>query len=202
MSLAESRTWCAKKGINVEWDCQKPRTREGYYRIKGGIDICIARAKHYAPYADLLWMETKAPILNDAQAFARGVRAKFPNQMLAYNLSPSFNWDGAGMSDKEIGELQAKLGEVGFCWQFITLAGFHLDALGTTRFAREFATNHMIAYVNGIQRPEAKEKVPALTHQTWSGAELIDAALHSITGGASSTQATGAHSTEHQFSKK
>lgn len=115
---------------------EKPRTREGYYQIQGGIDMGIARAVAFAPYCDLLWMETAKPILKDAKKFAQGtnkhcikfvtfigVHMYHPGKWLAYNLSPSFNWDNAGMSDLQIQQYTDELGNLGFVWQFITLAG-------------------------------------------------------------------------------
>jgi len=122
--------------------------------------------------------------------------------MFAYNLSPSFNWDDAGMNDAQIRDLQIQLGLLGYVWQFITLAGFHADSLITTQFARAFAKDYMLAYVNMIQRKEAEFNVETLTHQKWSGAELVDTALQTITGGLSSTTALGTGNTEAQFGAK
>jgi isocitrate lyase len=110
-------------GVNPFWDWDAPRVREGYYRYQGGTDACTSRAISYAPYADLIWMETKKPIHAQAKEFADGVHRVHPEVMLAYNLSPSFNWDAAGMSDKEIGSFIWDLAKLGFVWQFITLGG-------------------------------------------------------------------------------
>lgn len=186
-------------GFDVFWCWEKPRTREGYYRVEGGLDYCIARGKAFAPYADLIWMETKKPILAEALTFSREVRKTHPWALFAYNLSPSFNWDDAGMKDEEIRMLNIRLGEAGYVWQFITLAGFHSDSLGITQFARAYAKDYMLAYVNMIQREEARLKVETLTHQKWSGAELVDTALATITGGLASTSAMGSGNTEEQF---
>ena len=103
------------------------------------------------------------------------------------------------MGDTAVRCLQAELGALGFCWQFITLAGFHVDGLHTARFARAFSAEHMLAYVRDVQREEKKDGLELLTHQTWSGAELVDAAVHAVTGGLGSTQAMGAGNTEQQF---
>jgi isocitrate lyase len=97
-----------------------PRAREGYYRFDGGIEACIARGIAFAPYADLIWMETKKPILSDAKHFSEEIRKKYPSQLFAYNLSPSFNWDEAGMTDPAIKQLNTELGKLGYVWQFIT----------------------------------------------------------------------------------
>lgn len=139
MSNSEARELAKKLGVDPYWNWDKPRAREGYYRFDGGIEACIARGLAFAPYADLIWMETKKPILSDAQHFATEVRKKFPTQLFAYNLSPSFNWDQAGMSDKAIQELNTELGKLGYVWQFITLAGFHADSLFVTQFTRAYA---------------------------------------------------------------
>jgi isocitrate lyase len=126
-------------------------------------------AKAFAPYADILWMETKMPILQQAKEFAEGVRSAFPNKFLAYNLSPSFNWDKAGMKDGEIQGFIRELGKLGFCWQFITLAGFHANSLVTDNFAKDYSKRGMLAYVEGIQRQERNNNIETLSHQAWSG---------------------------------
>jgi len=189
-------------GATPFFDWEAARTTEGYYRIQGSTDFCIMRAKAFSPYADLIWMETGKPILSQAQYFATEVLKTVPHQMLAYNLSPSFNWDAAGMTDGEMESFIWDLAKMGFCWQFITLAGFHSDALGVTRFARAYKERGMGAYVNMIQRPEREEKVETLTHQKWSGAELTDQAQSTVTAGTSSTGIMSAGVTEAQFTSK
>eukprot|EP01116_Phalansterium_solitarium_P018038 TRINITY_DN4619_c0_g3_i2.p1 TRINITY_DN4619_c0_g3~~TRINITY_DN4619_c0_g3_i2.p1 ORF type:complete len:555 (-),score=188.42 TRINITY_DN4619_c0_g3_i2:1688-3277(-) len=184
---------------SIAWDWEKPRTFEGYYRVQGGVEYCIARAKAYAPYCDLIWMETSKPIFEQARVFAGEVRRAFPGKMLAYNLSPSFNWDEAGMSEDEIESFISRLAGLGFCWQFITLAGFHADALVIDQFARAYSKSKMLAYVQMIQRRERSEKVSTITHQKWSGAEFIDAILAVATDGNVSTLAMGHGNTEQQF---
>lgn len=104
------------------WNWDAPRTREGYYRYQGGTQCAINRAVAFAPYADLLWMETKSPILQQAKEFADGVHKEYPDQWLAYNLSPSFNWDAAGLGPKEMKAYIWELGKLGFVWQFITVS--------------------------------------------------------------------------------
>lgn len=199
LSLAAQRELAQQLGVDPYWCCEKPRSVEGYYRVRGGVDYCIARAVAYAPYCDVIWMETKSPVLAEAQAFARAVRARWPGKMLAYNLSPSFNWDAAGLSDSQIRDFQLELGRAGFVWQFITLAGFHANSLITTHFARAYAKDYMLAYVNLVQRQEQRLGVSTLMHQRWSGAELADAMLRAATGGLASTAAMGEGSTEAQF---
>lgn len=173
--------------------------REGYYQLRPGIEYCIQRARAYSPYADLIWMETKIPGIPDAAKFSQGVRSVHPHQMLAYNLSPSFNWDASGMTDAEIGRFNDDLGRLGYVWQFITLAGFHSNGLIITELARAFADRGMIAYCELIQRQEREKKVELLTHQRWSGAELIDQMVNVASGGVSSTAAMGEGVTEAQF---
>jgi len=109
------------------WDWDAPRTREGYYRYQGGTQCAIHRAIAFAPYADLLWMETKKPILSQAQEFSAGVRGARPGHWLAYNLSPSFNWEAAGLTDKDMKDYVWELGKLGFVWQFITVSGFYKE---------------------------------------------------------------------------
>ncbi|KAF9565709.1 isocitrate lyase icl [Agrocybe pediades] len=116
----------AQKEFNLKsvpyWDWDSPRTREGYYRYQGGTQCAIHRAIAFAPYADLLWMETKKPILSQAREFANGVRAARPGHWLAYNLSPSFNWEAAGLTDRDMQDYVWELGKLGFVWQFITVS--------------------------------------------------------------------------------
>mmetsp|Transcript_7918 Transcript_7918/g.12106 ORF Transcript_7918/g.12106 Transcript_7918/m.12106 type:complete len:168 (+) Transcript_7918:959-1462(+) len=144
-------------------------------------------------------METAKPNLEEAKQFADGVHAVYPHAMLSYNLSPSFNWDEAGMTDMELGQFCNELGKMGFVWQFITLAGFHSNGLIITKLARDYAQRGILAYVEGIQREERKHQVELLKHQKWSGALLMDSQVSTVTGGLSSTAAMGAGVTEEQF---
>lgn len=180
------------------WDWYAPRTREGYFRYQGGTQCAVNRAVAFAPHADLIWMETKSPIYAQAKEFADGVHAKVPGQWLAYNLSPSFNWSAAGLTEKDMQEYIWKLGKLGFVWQFITLAGLHTSALISNRFAKAYAKEGMKAYVTQIQQKEAEEGCEVVKHQAWSGAEYADALLMTATGGVSSTAAMHG-STEDQF---
>jgi len=186
--------------LHFDWDAA--RSVEGYYRIKGCNEFCIERAIAWAPYADMIWMETGKPILSQAQQFAAEVKAAVPHQMLSYNQSPSFNWDNAGMTDGEMETFIWDLAKLGFCWQFITLAGFHSDALGIDLFARDYAKRGMAAYVQTIQRKEREHGVETLTHQKWSGSEIVDEAGNIVSGGTSSTGIMSAGVTETQFGAK
>jgi len=203
MSLPEMRKATAGLGagdVFFDWDCA--RSVEGYFRIKGSTDYCIQRAIAFAPYADCIWMETGKPILSQATKFATEVRAAVPHQMLAYNLSPSFNWDSAGMTDAQMESFIWDLAKLGFCWQFITLAGFHADALGIDLFAREYKTRGAAAYVQLIQRKEREQGVETLTHQKWSGSEIVDEMGNIVSAGTSSTGIMSAGVTETQFGAK
>merc|ERR1712099_138446 len=200
MGLSQMRKAAAELGAGeVFFDWGAARSVEGYYRIKGSTEMCIQRAIAWAPYADAIWMETGKPILAQATRFAKEVRSAVPHQMLAYNLSPSFNWDTAGMTDAQMESFIWDLAKLGFCWQFITLAGFHCDALGIDLFAREYAKRGAGAYVQLIQREERKHGVETLTHQKWSGSEIVDEMGNVISAGTSSTGIMSAGVTEKQF---
>merc|ERR1719329_838335 len=144
-------------------------------------------------------METGKPIYEQAKFFSEGVRSVVPHQMLAYNLSPSINWDASGMTDEQMRTYIWDLAKLGFCWQFITLAGFHSDALGITNFSRAYEKDGMKAYVTMIQREERKLGVSTLTHQKWSGADYTDAMSTVVTSGMSSTGIMSEGVTEKQF---
>ncbi|KAJ3257429.1 Isocitrate lyase [Boothiomyces macroporosus] len=199
LSNADARALAKSLGVNPFWCWDAARVREGFYRYQGGTKACIARGAAYASYADLIWMETKSPIYSQAKEFAEGVKAVAPEIMLAYNLSPSFNWDASGMSDAQMSSFIADLGKLGFTWQFITLAGFHSNSLITDLFARDYAKRGMLAYVAGIQRQERVNGVETLTHQKWSGAEYYDNLIKTVQGGVASTAALGKGVTEAQF---
>merc|ERR1711881_294486 len=178
------------------------RSVEGFYRIEGSTKFCAQRAKAFAPYCDAVWMETAVPGLAQAKEFRDDVLSAHPHLMLTYNNSPSFNWDAAGMTDEQMRTFIRDLTKMGYCWQFITLAGFHQDALGISLFARAYKTDGMKAYVQNIQRQEREKGVSTLTRQKWSGSELIDAYLKTVTGGKTSTSIMGAGVTEDQFNQK
>jgi isocitrate lyase len=177
---------------------EAPRTREGYYHYQCGTEACIQRGLDYAPYCDVLWMETKKPDMAQCTEFSRRILAKYPKQLMGYNLSPSFNWDAAGLTDSQISNFQVDIAKLGYVWQFITLAGFHLSGLHADRFAKKYAEEHMLAYVRDVQRLERTEGVELLTHQKWSGAEFMDDAVDVVTGGGSKAS-LGGHATERQF---
>lgn len=192
LSNEQCREIAERLGLkNLFWDWDLPRTREGFYRFKGSVDAAIIRGWAFAPHADLIWMETASPDLAECTKFAGGIKSKHPEIMLAYNLSPSFNWDGSGMTDEEMKDFIPRIAKLGFCWQFITLAGFHADALVVDTFAKDYARRGMLAYVERIQREERNNGVDTLAHQKWSGANYYDKYLKTVQGGISSTAAMG-----------
>ncbi|KAJ0119378.1 isocitrate lyase [Diaporthe amygdali] len=198
-SLVEARALARGiTGVEIFFDWDAPRTREGYYRLKGGCDCAINRAIAYAPYCDAIWMESKLPDFKQAQEFAEGVHAVWPDQKLAYNLSPSFNWKTA-MPRAEQETYIRRLAELGYCWQFITLAGLHTTALISDRFARAYSQVGMRAYGELVQEPEMEQGVDVVKHQKWSGATYVDELQKMVTGGVSSTAAMGKGVTEDQF---
>ncbi|KAF3606427.1 hypothetical protein DY000_02049378 [Brassica cretica] len=139
------------------------------------------------------------PVPRLGHSSSEGVKSKTPEVMLAYNLSPSFNWDASGMTDQQMMEFIPRIARLGYCWQFITLAGFHADALVVDTFAKDYARRGMLAYVERIQREERSNGVDTLAHQKWSGANYYDRYLKTVQGGISSTAAMGKGVKEEQF---
>ncbi|KAI7891921.1 isocitrate lyase [Mucor mucedo] len=190
-----------KYGVVISWDWDACRVREGLYRYEGGTEAATSRSIAFAGYADMLWMETKKPILSQAEHFSKGVLAASPESLLCYNLSPSFNWDAAGLNDSDMGSYIQNLGKLGFVWQFITLGGLHANALASATFAKSFKEQGMLGYVNNVQRKEREHDVDVLQHQKWSGANFADELMKVVTGGMSATAAMGKGVTEDQFKK-
>ncbi|MCO5599985.1 hypothetical protein L7F22_054093 [Adiantum nelumboides] len=200
LSHYEARGLALKLGAaNVFWDWDLPRTREGFYRFQGGTDAAIACGIAFAPHADMLWMESAGPHYDQARDFALGVKSVHPDILLAYNLSPSFNWDAARMTEAQIQSFIPDLAKLGFVWQFITLGGFHGNSLITDTFAKDFVQRGMLAYVQDIQRQERANGIETLAHQKWSGANYFDHFLKTVQGGFSATAAMDKGVTEDQF---
>jgi isocitrate lyase len=176
------------------------RTPEGYFRVEGGIESAIARGLAYAPYADLIWCETSTPDLGEAREFAERIRAHFPGKLLAYNCSPSFNWR-RHLDDAEIARFQKELGELGYAFQFITLAGFHALNQSMFELARGYRARGMSAYVELQQREFELEEVgyTATRHQREVGAGWFDLVAEAVSGGESSTLALKGSTEEAQF---
>jgi isocitrate lyase len=176
------------------------RTAEGFFRIRPGIEAPIARALAYAPYADLIWCETSTPDLDEAAQFAEAVHAKFPGKLLAYNCSPSFNWK-KHLDDRTIAAFQRELADMGYKFQFVTLAGFHAVCESMFDLASGYAQGGMSAYVELQEREFALEEAgyTATRHQREVGAGYFDAVLGAVTGGESSTLALKGSTEEAQF---
>ena len=168
------------------------RTAEGFYRVRNGIEPCIARAKAYAPHSDLIWMETGTPDLELARKFAEAVKAEYPDQMLAYNCSPSFNWK-AHLDDATIAKFQRELGHMGFKFQFITLAGFHALNYGMFDLAHGYAREGMTAYVDLQEREfaAAERGFTAVKHQREAGTGYFDLVSTAIAPDSSTTALKG-----------
>ena len=176
------------------------RTAEGFYRITGGLDMAIARGLAYAPYADLLWCETSTPNIEDARTFAKAIHEKYPGKMLAYNCSPSFNWR-RHLDYHESAQFQDLLGEMGYKFQFVTLAGFHVLNAGMFELARDYKESGMGAY-SEMQQKEfalADDGFTAIKHQSFVGAGYFDEVQQVISGGFSSTTAMDGSTEEAQF---
>lgn len=176
------------------------RTAEGFYRFRNGVDACVARGLAYAPHSDLLWMETATPDLEVARDFAERIKAQYPDQMLAYNCSPSFNWK-RHLDDATIAKFQRELGHMGYKFQFITLAGFHSLNYSMFNLAKGYANNGMTSYVE-LQEAEfaAEERgYTATRHQREVGTGYFDAISTTISPEASTTALTGS-TEEDQFS--
>ena len=176
------------------------RTPEGFYRTRAGIDQAIARGLAYAPYADMLWCETSKPDLEQAQKFADAIHAKFPDQLLAYNCSPSFNWS-ANLDDETMLHFREELGKMGYKFQFITLAGWHALNSSMFKLSRAYKAEGMYTYSKMQQDEFADEKhgFRAAKHQSFVGAGYFDAVQNTIMAGASSTTAMEGSTEEEQF---
>ncbi|GGH75048.1 isocitrate lyase [Compostibacillus humi] len=176
------------------------RTPEGFYRTKAGIDQAIARGLAYAPYADLIWCETAEPNLEEAKQFADAIHERYPDKMLAYNCSPSFNWK-LKLSDEEIANFQKELGKMGYKFQFVTLAGFHALNHSMFELARKYKEEGMAAYSELQQAEFASEAYgyTATRHQREVGTGYFDEVAQVISGGTSSTTALKGSTEEAQF---
>jgi isocitrate lyase len=176
------------------------RTMEGYYTVRGGMESALARGLAYAPYADLVWCETSRPDLDEAQRFAEGIHAHFPGKLLAYNCSPSFNWS-KNLDACTIAKFQRELGAMGYKFQFITLAGWHLLNLHTFELASGYATEGMPAYVDLQNREFALEQTgyTATKHQREAGTGYFDRILLAISGGEAATAALVGSTEAEQF---
>jgi isocitrate lyase len=168
VSFHEAREKARSMGVNIICDYELPRTPEGFYPIQGGIEYAISRSLDVAPFADIVWMETKTANLRDAKCFAEAIHAKYPEQMLAYNLSPSFNWDTTGMSEEEMNRFPEELGKLGFVFNFITYGGHQVDGMAAEEFATALKHDGMLALAR-LQRKIRLVESPYRTPQTLVG---------------------------------
>ncbi|MCW5571845.1 MAG: isocitrate lyase [Steroidobacteraceae bacterium] len=178
----------------------RERTGEGFFRVRAGLDQAIARGLAYAPYADMIWCETGHPDLAEAKTFAEGIHRRFPDKLLAYNCSPSFNWKKK-LDDATIAKFQRELGAMGYKFQFITLAGFHALNYSMFQLAKGYRESQMTAYVQLQQAEFAAEPVgyTATKHQREVGAGYFDDVTQVVTGGNSSVTAMTGSTEEAQF---
>jgi isocitrate lyase len=179
------------------------RTAEGFYRVRNGVEAAVHRGLAYAPFADMLWCETSRPDLGEAHEFADAIHERFPGKMLAYNCSPSFNW-GANLEEREIARFKDALGEMGYRFQFITLAGFHALNASMFELAHAYAREGMTAYVRLQDREFGMERdgYTATRHQAEVGTGYFDRVAQVVTGGQSSTLALVGSTETAQFDEK
>ncbi len=184
-------------GIRLIWNCEHAQTPDGYYQLNRGIDYAISKSLAAAPFADILWMETKTANLNDARKFADAIHAQFPDKMLAYNLSPSFNWDTTGMTDDEMRRFPEEIGKLGYVFNFITYGGHQIDGLAAEDFATALRQDGMLALAR-LQRKFRLLESPYRTPQTLVGGPRLDGALMASSGRTATTKAMGRGSTQFQ----
>ncbi|MBT8247076.1 MAG: isocitrate lyase family protein, partial [Acidimicrobiia bacterium] len=184
-------------GLHVPWDIEIAKTPEGYMQTRSGIDFATVKLMAAAPFADVLWMETKTADLADARKFADAIHARYPDKMLAYNLSPSFNWDTTGMSDEEMRQFPIELGKLGFVFNFVTYGGHQIDGVAAEEFSQAVKQDGMLALAK-LQRKIRLTESPYRTPQTLVGGPRLDAALSASTGRTATTKAMGKASTQHQ----
>lgn len=196
-SLYEARAKAQELRADAGWDCERAKTPEGYYQLRGGIPYAIAKSLAAAPFADILWMETKTADLADAKQFADAIHAVYPDKMLAYNLSPSFNWDTTGMSDDEMRRFPEEIGKMGFVFNFMTYGGHQIDGVAAEEFAGALKQDGMLSLAR-LQRKMRLVESPYRTPQTLVGGPRSDAALAASSGRTATTKAMGEGSTQHQ----
>ena len=196
-SLYAAREKARELGVDAPWDCERAKTPEGYYQVRGGIPYAIAKSLAAAPFADILWMETKTADLADARQFAQAIHAEFPDKMLAYNLSPSFSWDTTGMTDDEMRAFPEELGKMGFVFNFMTYGGHQIDGVAAEEFAGALKQDGMLSLAR-LQRKMRLVESPYRTPQTLVGGPRSDAALTASSGRTATTKAMGKGSTQHQ----
>ena len=184
-------------GANITWDWNRPRTTEGFFQIRGGINYAIAKSLAVAPFSDIIWMETKTANLPEAAEFAKAIHAVYPDKMLAYNLSPSFNWDTTGMSDEEMRQFPSEIGKLGYVFNFITYGGHQADGVAGEELATALKQDGMLALAR-LQRKLRLLESPYTTPQSLVGGPRLDGALAASSGRTATTKAMGKGSTQFQ----
>jgi isocitrate lyase len=203
LEFSKRASWYAARekarsmGIDVTWSCELAKTPEGYYQVQNGLDYAVAKSLAIAPFADILWMETATADLHEAKEFAEAIHAEFPDKMLAYNLSPSFNWDTTGMTDEQMKQFPEELGKLGFVFNFVTYGGHQIDGLAAEDFATALRQDGMLSLAR-LQRKLRLIESPYRTPQTLVGGPRLDAALMAASGRTATTRAMGKGSTQHQ----
>jgi isocitrate lyase len=201
VSYAEARARAESMGIEVFWDWDLPRTPEGFYVITGGRDMATARGLATAPFADLIWRETAKPDLADDKAWADAIHAAYPGKMLAYNLSPSWNWDVWGFTDDQIRNFASELGKMGYVFNFITYGGHQTEALMNGRLARALKEEGVLGFVRLIQRALRLTHDPAQFPQSFVGGDWADRFRRAARGASLTSSSMGGKSTETQHRK-
>jgi isocitrate lyase len=201
VSYNEARQRAKSLGIEVFWDWDLPKTPEGFYQITGGRDMATARGLAMAPFSDLVWRETAKPDLEDDKMWADSMHEVFPHKLLAYNLSPSWNWDAWGFTDDQIRSFAAELGKMGYVFNFITYAGHQTEALMNGRLARALQEEGVLGFVRLIQRSLRLANDPAQYPQTFVGGPWADRFRRAARGPSLTTSSMGGKSTEAQHRK-
>jgi isocitrate lyase len=201
VSHEEARARAKSMDIDIFWDWDLPRTSEGFYPITGGREMAIGRGLAMAPFADLVWRETAKPDLEDDKDWAEAIHAVFPHKMLAYNLSPSWNWDAWGFTDGQIRSYAHELGKMGYVYNFITYGGHQTEALMNGRLARALREEGVLGFVRLIQRALRLANDPAQYPQTFVGGGWADRFRRAARGPSLTTTSMGGKSTETQHRK-
>jgi len=201
VSYDEARDRARSMGIDIFWDWDLPRTPEGYYQVTGGRDMAIARGLAMAPFADLVWRETAKPDLKDDRDWAEAIHEVYPKKLLAYNLSPSWNWDAWGFTDDQIRNFANELGKMGYVYNFITYGGHQTEALMNGRLARALKEEGVLGFVRLIQRALRLANDPAQYPQTFVGGDWADRFRRAARGPSLTTSSMGGKSTETQHRK-
>jgi isocitrate lyase len=201
VSYEEARERSRSMGIDIFWNWDLPKTPEGFYQITGGRNMAIARGLAMAPFTDLVWRETAKPDLEDDKVWADAIHETFPHKMLAYNLSPSWNWDAWGFTDDQIRSFASELGRMGYVFNFITYGGHQTEALMNGRLARALREEGVLGFVRLIQRALRLANDPAQYPQTFVGGDWADRFRRAARGPSLTTASMGGKSTETQHRK-